>query len=510
MERRSGSGHLCDRRAVSFTRREHGIGQSSAIVRDRSKTAMESEKTLAEHLFLASLQSLKPEKLLERTLNIEGSNLKLLATDNSSEKNFDIPKQGLYLVGFGKAVLGIAAHIVSLLDKRVSRGVLSVPVGTKETGAREQSQVEVCENAGVAVFEGAAGNIPDVDAEEAAKEVASMVEEAAKGDLVLVLISGGGSALLPLPRHPLTLEEKAEVIRQLSRAGAEIRELNTVRKALSQLKGGGLAGLAYPATVVTLVLSDVVGDPLDFIASGPTVPNMDPPTAALEIIKQYGLQSSLPESALALLKEAPPNLEPEVFKTVTNTIIGSNRLALTQLAEDARTKGLEALVLTSELVGEARLIGSDLARLALALANKDEENMREVLASLGVAMNSLGVKWEGKGLALLCGGETTVKVKGKGKGGRNQEMVLAFHLAMKGQLETLKKNRVHVEFLSAGTDGLDGPTDAAGAVWSSRDVSEDFERAVQCLEENNRSQGLCFLALTICLAMSFGKRLGAL
>ena len=120
-------------------------------------------------------------------------------------------------------------------------------------------------------------------------------------------------------------------------------------------------------------------------------------------------------------------------------------------------------MLTSELVGEARLIGSDLARLALALADKDEENMREVLASLGVAKNSLGVKWEGKGLALLCGGETTVKVNGKGKGGRNQEMVLAFHLAMKGQLESLKKNRVHVEFLSAGTDGLDGPTDAAGA-----------------------------------------------
>ena len=133
--------------------------------------------------------------------------------------------------------------------------------------------------------------------------------------------------MFPLPRHPLTLLEKAEVIRQLSRAGADIKELNTVRKSLSRVKGGGLAGLAHPANVLTLVLSDVVGDPLDFIASGPTVPNDDPPTAALQIVNHYGLQSSLPASAIAILKEEqPPSLGPEVFERVTNTIIGSNML----------------------------------------------------------------------------------------------------------------------------------------------------------------------------------------
>jgi len=363
---------------------------------------------------------------------------------------------------------------------------LSVPVGTKETGPREQHQVELCEAAGVKVIEGAVGNLPDENAEKAANELVNLVEEASEGDLVLVLISGGGSALLPLPRHPLTLPEKAEVIRQLSRAGADIKELNTVRKALSRVKGGGLAGLAHPANMLTLVLSDVVGDPLNFIASGPTVPNEDPPQAALQIVNHHGLESSLPSSALVLLKDQPSSLGPEIFQRVTNTLIGSNRLVLDQLAEDARSEGLEAVVLTAELVGEARQVGSDLARLALMLVGMDKkEHEEEVLASLGLKENILDMSWEGKGLAVLCGGETTVKVRGKGRGGRNQEMVLAFQLAMQGQKEALERKGVQVEFLSAGTDGLDGPTDAAGAVWSSTAPPVELCTAKQFLEENN-------------------------
>lgn len=462
-------------------------GRHYSTSSSRMPRKMGGDKTLAEQLFRSSLECLQPEKLLEKRLRIDGSKLQLLAAgERQPEKQFDIPDQGLYLVGFGKAVLGIAAHLVSLLDKRVLKGVLSVPAGTKETGPREQHQVELCENAGVKVMEGAAGNIPDENAEKAANELATLVEEASEGDLVLVLISGGGSALLPLPRHPLTLPEKAEVIRQLSRAGADIKELNTVRKSLSRVKGGGLAGLAQPANVLTLVLSDVVGDPLDFIASGPTVPNKDPPKAALQIVNHYGLKSSLPASALTLLKGQPPSLGPEVFQRVTNTIIGSNRLVLDQLAEDARSEGLEAVVLTAELVGEAKQVGSDMARLALMLVGMDKkEQEEEVFASLELGKNALDLRWEGKGLAVLCGGETTVKVRGKGRGGRNQEMVLAFHLAMRGQEEALERKGVQVQFLSAGTDGLDGPTDAAGAVWSSNAPPADLCTAKQCLVENN-------------------------
>ena len=482
---------------------------------------MGGDKTLAEQLFLSSLESLQPEKLLEKRLSVDGSKLQLLAGgggDQEPEKEFDIPEQGLYLVGFGKAVLGIAAHLVSLLDKRVLKGVLSVPVGTRQTGPREQHQLELCEGAGVRVMEGAAGNIPDENAEKAANEIAALVEEASEGDLVLVLISGGGSALLPLPRHPLTLPEKADVIRQLSRAGADIKELNTVRKALSRVKGGGLAGLAHPANVLTLVLSDVVGDPLDFIASGPTVPNKDPPTAALQIVNHYGLESSLPASALALLKEEPASLSPEVFQRVTNTIIGSNRLVLDQLTEDARSEGLEAVVLTAELVGEARQVGSNMARLALMLVgiDKRKQEEEEVIASLGLnglmRENGLDLRWDGKGLAVLCGGETTVKVRGKGRGGRNQEMVLAFHLAMQGQQEVLRRKGVQVQFLSAGTDGLDGPTDAAGAVWSSTAPPADIcIQAKQCLEENNRCQKFKDSMLTVILpSYEFWRQVGGL
>ena len=163
-------------------------------------------------------------------------------------------------------------------------------------------------------------------------------------------------------------------------------------------------------------------------------------------------------------------------------------MILDQLAEDARSEGLEAVVLTAELAGEARQVGSGMARLALLLLGMDkkEQEEGEVLASLGLRENALDLRWEGKGLAILCGGETTVKVRGKGRGGRNQEMVLAFHLGMQGQKEALESKGVEVQLLSAGTDGLDGPTDAAGVVWSSTAAPTDLSRAKQCLEENNR------------------------
>merc|ERR1711971_758269 len=169
------------------TATQKNLGRYYSTDYSRMPRKMGGDKTLAEQLFLSSLESLQPEKLLKKRLRVDGSKLQLLTAGGGGqepEKGFDIPEQGLCLVGFGKAVLGIAAHLVSLLDTRVLKGVLSVPVGTKQTGPREQHQVELCEGAGVRVMEGAAGNIPDENAEKAANELATMVEQASEGDLV--------------------------------------------------------------------------------------------------------------------------------------------------------------------------------------------------------------------------------------------------------------------------------------------------------------------------------------
>ena len=211
---------------------------------------------LSEQLLISSLPSLLPPALLSASLRVEQGCLTLLQDPPLS---LPIPSQGLHLAGAGKAVLGLASHLVGLLGDQVRGGLLSVPVGTGATGDREHQQVVACREAGVKVVEGASSNLPDAASREAASRIASIARGLGEGDLLLLLLSGGGSALLPLPRPGLSLEEKTEVVRQVSRAGATIHQLNTVRKALSGVKGGRLAAMAAPATVLTLVLSDVIG-----------------------------------------------------------------------------------------------------------------------------------------------------------------------------------------------------------------------------------------------------------
>ena len=228
------------------------------------------------------------------------------------------------------------------------------------------------------------------------------------------------------------------------------------------------------------------GDPLDFIASGPTVANTDPPGAALEVVQRYGLEADLSPTTMNLLGTTNHHPGPEAFQHVTNTIIGSNRVVLEKLAREAAEAGMVARVVSRTLAGEARVVGAAMARLALALAGVEVDGMEGVVDSLGVDEGRVG-SWEGGRLALLFGGETTVKVTGRGRGGRNQEMVLAFHLAMGDRWRELEERGVEVEFLSAGTDGLDGPTDAAGALWTHRTPGRAGEgaRAEDRLTDND-------------------------
>ena len=289
----------------------------------------------------------------------------------------------------------------------------------------------------------AAHPISDQKGIEGSKKIRNLLKESGDKDLVIFVLSGGGSALLPLPADGITLEEKQEVTQLLLDCGADIQEINTVRKHISQVKGGWLARWAYPSTVIGFILSDVVGDALDVIGSGPTVPDNSRFEAAWKILQKYDLLKEIPSSIQKHLlsgKEGKVEETPKpgdvAFEKVYNYLIGSNTLALRGAAEEAISLGFNTLILSSSIVGETR----EAARFHSAIA-------KEILSS----GNPLP-----RPACILSGGETTVVLKGHGLGGRNQEFALTGAFEING----LEK----VVLLSGGTDGTDGPTDAAGAI----------------------------------------------
>jgi glycerate-2-kinase len=285
--------------------------------------------------------------------------------------------------------------------------------------------------------------------------------------LIVTLISGGGSALLVAPQDGISLADKQRTTSLLLNAGVDIGELNTVRKHLSRVKGGRLAEAAFPATVVSLILSDVIGDRLDVIASGPTA--ADPTTfgEALGIFERYRLSEAVPPPVMELLRRGDRGDIPETPKAgslfldrIENIIVGSNRQALEAAARSARELGFTVEILSAELTGEAREVGRQLARQALAAASSKAGNA---------------------GHCLLAGGETTVTVRGQGKGGRNMELALAFAIEIEGL--------PGITLLSAGTDGTDGPTEAAGAIVDGGTVARAREKGLDPREylDNNDS-----------------------
>lgn len=339
----------------------------------------------------------------------------------------------ILLIAFGKAACPMAEAILTLRDLVVQRGIVITKYGHRRPG-------DVFANA--RVFE-AGHPVPDKAGVAATREALALVDAADARTLVLGLVSGGGSALFVAPAEGITLDEKQEVTRLLLAAGATIGELNSVRKHLSLVKGGRLAQAAAPARVLSLILSDVIGDPLDVIASGPTSPDPTTYADALAVLDRRGLMPRLPASVRSLLRrgaegassETPKTGDP-LFDMVENVIVGSNRLAVVAAARKATELGFETTVISSEVEGEARDVGAALARKA-----------RDIQAAMTTA---------DRPVCLIQGGETTVMVTGSGKGGRNTELALAFAVEIEGT--------EGVCLLSAGTDGTDGPTDAAGAI----------------------------------------------
>lgn len=334
----------------------------------------------------------------------------------------------IYLIAAGKAAPSMVAAVEKILGARLTGGLVVTKHGHASGGSR---CLEVLESS---------HPIPD----DAGAEAARRVEQLARGlnarDLLIVAISGGASALLPAPLPPITLALKQATTDRLLRAGADIFELNAVRKHLSVLKGGRFAALAYPATVVGLILSDVIGDPLDVIGSGLTAPDESTREDALAVLLKYGLEDKVPAVVRRAIEQGPETPKPgdPVFQHVYNIIVGSNRLALTAARSEAKKRGYRTLILSSSMQGETR----EIARAH-----------GEILREMTLSGNPLRPP-----ACVLAGGETAVTVRGAGKGGRNQEFALASAINLMGLPHSL--------VLSAGTDGTDGPTDAAGAIAS--------------------------------------------
>ncbi|WP_193174725.1 glycerate kinase type-2 family protein [Oricola nitratireducens] len=292
---------------------------------------------------------------------------------------------------------------------------------------------------GVTVI-GASHPLPDENGAEGARRIEAIAHAAGASDLVLCLISGGASALLPAPPEGITLAEKIRANDLLLKSGADIVAMNTVRKALSRLKGGGLARAIVPAQGLALILSDVPGDDLAIIASGPTVPDPAEPGKALEIVRAFGLEGEMPASVMAHLEKRASAQKQDFVQTTENILVGSNSISLHAMEGAAKHKGYDTVILSEWLEGDVQ---------DAAQAFRD----------------AAGTAPSGKPVAILAGGETSVQVIGSGKGGRNQEMALRF--AALCETNSLPGDWA---FLSGGTDGRDGPTDAAGGLVTARTI----------------------------------------
>ena len=358
--------------------------------------------------------------------------------------------RNIYVIGGGKAGATMGQAAERVLGRRISGGWINVKDG--HVARLRRIHLHQCGHP-----------VPDERGVEGARRIAEIAAAAQSGDLLLCLISGGASALMPLPAEGITLAEKQEVTRLLLACGATIHEFNAVRKHISAIKGGQLARLAAPAAVESLLLSDVIGDDLDVIGSGPTAPDVSTFADVRAILYRYGVESQMPQSVRDRLDRGArgeiaetPKPGNDLFMRVRNTVIGGNRLALEAARRKARELGFHTLVLASEIQGETR----DVARMHAAMA-------REIVKSGQPARPPA---------CLISGGETTVAIRGGGLGGRNQEFVLAAAIEIAGLPATV--------IFSAGTDGSDGPTDAAGAIADGETLSRNPD-AVRFLEAND-------------------------
>jgi len=400
-------------------------------------------KAEARQIFEAGLKAVDPKVAVKRFMALKGNNLQI------GEKEIDLKKfNHVWAIGAGKGSAAMAQAVEEILGDRLSGGLVVV----KYDHLAPLEKIRLRE---------AGHPAPDESGWRATRELAELVAKMDRKSLLVFLLSGGGSALLPMPVEGITLEEKMATTNLLLKSGASIAEMNIIRKHLSQIKGGQLARLANPATLVSLILSDVVGDSLDVIASGPTVGDPSTFQDCRVVLDRYSLSEKLPSSVRFYLEaglrgEVPETPKPNdpIFSGSYTTLVGNNLQALKAAAEKAKMLGYHTLILSSMIEGDT----TEAAGFHSAL-------LREIVRS-------------GHPVAppacLISGGETTVVVRGKGKGGRNLEFSLAAALDIEGLMD--------VCLLSGGTDGTDGPTDAAGAVVDGHTITRAFAQGLNARE----------------------------
>jgi glycerate 2-kinase len=411
--------------------------------------SLKQQRRDARAIFAAGLAAADPALLIQRCLQVDGQVLR------AGERLYDLTKYGdLYLVGAGKATAKMALAVEALLGERIAGGVVIVKSGH----AVSLKKLEVVE---------AGHPIPDQAGINATETIIQLLRRTQESDLILCLVSGGASALLSCPVVGLGLQDKQQTTQALLNCGARIQEVNAIRKHISRVKGGRLAELAHPSTVVSLILSDVIDDSLDAIGSGPTVPDSSTFADCLSIVDRYRVGEMIPVAVKRFLKKGAageivdtPKAGDPIFQKVQNLLIGNNESALVAAKEKAETLGYNTLILSSSVEGEARNVAIDHVVRA-----------RDILSSSSPIPPPA---------CIISGGETTVTIRGPGLGGRNQEFALAAAIEVDG-LEG-------VVVLSGGTDGTDGPTDAAGGIVDGTTIQRAREKGLDArsyLDRNN-------------------------
>jgi len=397
----------------------------------------------ASSIFDSAVKAVDAEQCVRQFVSLDGDSLGIASS------TYDLNAYDrILVVGTGKASPRMGVALEGILGSRITAGLIN----TKYEHSEPLSLIDLVE---------CGHPVPDEAGVEGTNRILSLLSEADERSLVLCLISGGGSALMPAPSEGISLTEKQDTTSLLLGCGANIVELNAIRKHLSQVKGGGLARRAFPAKVVSLMLSDVIGDPMDVIASGPTVPDTSTFKTCQEIVQKYELMGQLPEAVRQRFERGvsgeiadTPKPGDEALARCQNVVVGSNGLAVSAARSRAEDLGYNTLVLSTRVEGEAR----EIAHVYSAIA-------KEIVTS-GIPLAPPA--------CVISGGETTVLVRGTGKGGRNQEIALSGATQLSGW--------GNVVLFSGGTDGTDGPTDAAGAVADGMTVSRAEELGLSANE----------------------------
>ena len=429
--------------------RKHIIKNFEELINIREDWRRKGRKEILE-ILEKGLEKADPEKAMKRHLKLKKDRIEIKGEEIALNKF-----KRIFVVGGGKASAKMAKAVEEILEDRIYKGLIIAPENVK-------SKTKIIE------IRMGDHPIPSRRNIQYTREIIELLKEAGREDLIIILLSGGGSALLTYPADELELEDIAETTRILLKCGANIEEINTIRKHISKIKGGQLVKYAYPARTITLIISDVVGNRMDSIASGPTVPDKTTFKDAERIIKKYNLYGKLPENVInriirgvkGKVEETPKPGNP-LFKKVINIIVANNFESLKTMKREAKRRGYRSMILSSRITGEAKEIG----RLMAAIFNEVRETGNPIKAPA----------------IIIGGGETTVTVKGNGIGGRNQELALTVANIIGGN--------GRIFFASIGTDGIDGVTDAAGAIVDAETKREGEELGLSIEEtlKNNDS-----------------------